>query len=138
MRILRSGLVAVLVMGLASPSFAGDLRESVAKAAQQQQQTPPPPSRSGGSKGLVWTGGLMFAGGMAVGLFAFINNQNGEFTEFGEKGEADAVNKALGAAGIGTAFAGGLLMYTGSRRAQRLPTVVVGRDGLRVAKRFTW
>ena len=137
MRIARRGLVAVLVVGLASPSFAGDLRQSVARAAQQQQATAPQ-STSGGSKALIWTGGLMFAGGMAVGLFGFINNQNGEFTEFGEKGEADAVNKALGAAGISVAFAGGLLMYTGSRRAQRLPTVVVGRDGVRVAKRFTW
>ena len=137
MQIARSLLVVALVAGLASPSFGGDLRQSVAKAAQQQQP-PAPQSRSGGSKAMIWTGGLMFAGGMVVGLFGFINNQNGEFTEFGEKGEADAVNKALGAAGIGVAFAGGLLMYTGSRRAQRLPTVVVGRDGVRVAKRFTW
>ena len=80
----------------------------------------------------------MFAGGMAVGLFGFINNENGEFTEFGEKGEADAVNKVLGTVGISTAFAGGLLMYAGSHRAQRLPTVVVNRKGVRMVKRFTW
>ena len=135
MNIARVGFVAALVVGLASPSFGGDLRESVAKAAQQQP-VPAPPSASGGSKGLVWTGGLMFAGGMAVGLFAFINNQNGEFTEFGEKGEANAVNKPLGAAGISVAFAGGLMMYAGSHRAQRLPTVVVNRGGVRMVKRL--
>jgi hypothetical protein len=137
MRIARPGLVAALVVGLASPSFGGDLRESVAKAAQQQQ-TPAPQSASGGSKALMWTGGLMFAGGMVVGLFGFIDNQNGEFTEFGEKGEANAVNKALGAAGLSAAFAGGLLMYAGSHRAQRLPTVVIGRDRVRLVKRFAW
>ena len=139
MRIARSGLVAILVIGLVSPSLAGDLRDSVAKAAQQQ---PPPPaarqSSSGRSKAMMWTGGLLFAGGMAVGLFGFMDNQNGDFTEFGTKGEADATHKVMGTVGISAAFAGGLLMYAGSRRAERLPTVVVGRDRVRLVKRFAW
>jgi len=140
MRIARAGLVAVLVTGLASPALAGDLRDSVAKAAQQQ---PPPPtaprsSSSGRSKTMMWTGGLLFAGGMAVGLFGFMDNQNGEFTEFGDKGEADATHKVMGTVGISAAFAGGLLMYAGARRAERLPTVVVSRDRVRLVKRFAW
>ena len=93
MRIVRTGLIAVLIVGLASSSFAGDLRQSVAAAAAQQQI--PQTSTPGSSKAIAWAGGALFAGGMAIGLFAFMNNQNGEFTEFGEKGEANAVNKPL-------------------------------------------
>ena len=139
MRIARLGLVAALIVGLASPSFAGDLRQSVASAAAQQQ-TPQTPqsSTSGGSKAMTWAGGALFAAGMTVGLFSFINNQNGEFTEFGEKGEANAVNKQLGAAGVSLAFVGGLLMYSGTRRASRSPSIAIHRGGVRVVKQFTW
>ena len=49
---------------------------------------------------------------MAIGLTAFINNENGEFAEFGE---ANAVNKELGTTGLATAFGGGVLMFLGSR-----------------------
>jgi protein-S-isoprenylcysteine O-methyltransferase Ste14 len=136
MRIVRTGLVAVLIVGLASSSFAGDLRQSVAAAAAQQQI--PQTSTPGSSKAMAWAGGALFAGGMAIGLFAFMNNQNGEFTEFGEKGEANAVNKPLGAAGISMAFAGGLLMYFGTRRASQSPSIVVHRRGIRVVKQLAW
>jgi hypothetical protein len=136
MRIVRTGLVAVLIAGLASSSFAGDLRQSVAAAAAEQQI--PQTSTSGRSKAMTWGGGALFAGGMAIGLFAFMNNQNGEFTEFGEKGEANAVNKPLGAAGISMAFAGGLLMYFGTRHASQSPSIVVHRRGIGVVKKLTW
>jgi hypothetical protein len=136
MRIARTGLVAALIVGLASSSFAGDLRQSVASAAAQQQT--PQTSTSRGSKAMTWAGGALFAGGMVVGLFSFMNSKNGEFTEFGEHGEGNSTNKQLGATGISLAFVGGLMMYAGTHRASRSPSIVVHRRGVRVVKQFEW
>jgi hypothetical protein len=132
MRAMRTGLVALLVVGLATSGFAGDLQQSIARAAQQQQERTP----GGKSKPLVWTGAALFAGGMAVGLFAFINNQNGKYSEFGE---ANAVNKKLGAAALSTAFVGGALIFIGSRRGvQRSPQVTLGPGQMTVSKQVSW
>ena len=114
MRVLRTGIVALIVLGLATSAFAGDLHQSIAKAAQQRS------SRNGRRrrarrKPLMWAGAALFVAGMAFGLTAFINNENGEFAEFGE---ANAVNKKPGTAGLATAFGGGVLMFLGSRRVE--------------------
>jgi hypothetical protein len=130
MRVLRTGIVALVVIGLASSAFAGDLQQSIARAAQQQET---PPSK-GASKPLMWAGAALFVGGMAVGLTAFVNNQNGEFAEFGE---ANAVNKKLGAAGLATAFGGGVLMFLGSRQSNS-PSVTVGIGRVSVSKQVSW
>ncbi len=134
MRAMRSGLVALLIVSLAGSASAGDLRQSIARAAQEQpQQEERAPSRT--SKPLVWTGTALFVGGMAVGLFAFINNQNGQFSEFGE---ANAVNKKLGAAGLSTAFVGGALIFLGSRHGRRSPQVTIGAGQVAVSKHVSW
>src|SRR5436309_1033363 len=128
MKAVRTFLVALLVVGLATSSFAGDLQDSIARAVQQQQQQEERTPR-GTSKPMVWTGTAMFVGGMTVGLFAFINNKNGTFAEFGE---ANAVNKKLGAAALSTAFAGGALIFIGSHRGtQRSPEVTIGAGQVR-------
>jgi hypothetical protein len=132
MRVLRTGIVALVVIGLATSAFAGDLQQSIARAAQQ----PPPataPSKSA-SKPLMWAGAALFVTGMTVGLTAFIKNQNGQFAEFGE---ANAVNKKLGTAGLATAFGGGVLMFLGSRRANS-PSVTVGVGRVSVSKQVSW
>jgi hypothetical protein len=134
MRAVRTGIVALLIVGLATSSFAGDLQQSIARAAQQQPQEERAPERT--SKPLVWTGTALFVGGMTVGLFAFINNQNGKFSEFGE---ANAVNKKLGAAALSTAFVGGALIFMGNHRgARRSPQVIVGPNQVTVSKRLSW
>jgi type II secretory pathway pseudopilin PulG len=64
MRALRTGIVALIVIGLAASAFAGDLQQSIDKAAQQQQ--PPQQQRTaskGTSKALVWAGSALFVGG---------------------------------------------------------------------------
>ena len=136
MRSIRTGLIACLVFGVATPAFAGDLQKSIAKAAQEQpRQEERPPARSV-SKPLVYTGAALFTVGMAVGLYSFINNQNGGYAEFGE---ANAVKKGLGAAGLSVAFAGGTIMFLGSHRAaKRAPAVSVGPGGLTIAKQVSW
>jgi hypothetical protein len=134
MRPVRTAIVALVIVGVATSGFAGDLQQSIARAAQQQPQEERAPSRS--SKPLIWTGAALFVGGMTVGLFAFINNQNGEFSEFGE---ANAVNKKLGAAALATAFAGGALIFVGSHRgARRSPQVTVGAGQVTVSKQVSW
>ena len=130
MRALRTAIAALLILGLSTSVFAGDLGSSIAQAAQQQEARP-----KRGSKALVVAGSGLFVGGMAVGLYAFINNKNGEFAEFGE---ANAVNKKLGAAALFTAFGGGVLMYLGRDRSPRLPSVTAGPGQVKVSKRISW
>lgn len=132
MRPLRTGIVALLACGLATSAFAGDLESSIAKAARQQAARAPQKSSS---KPMIWAGSAMFVGGMTAGLFAFINNQNGSFTEFGE---ANAVDKKLGAAMLGTAFAGGVLIFLGSHQSKSSPSVTVGVGRVSVSKQVSW
>jgi len=131
MRALRMGIVALIVIGLAASASAGDLQQSIDKAAQQQQQRAP---SKGTSKALVWAGSALFVGGMTLGLYSFINNTNGGFAEFGE---ANAVNKKAGAAGLATAFGGGVLMFLGSHRSNS-PSVTIGAGGVKVSKQISW
>jgi hypothetical protein len=132
MRALRTAVASLLVLGLTTSAFAGDLEKSIANAAQQQETRS---QKSGGSKAIVWAGAALFVGGMAVGLSSFINNKNGEFAEFGE---ANAVNKKLGAAGLATAFGGGVLIFLGSHQANRSPSVTVGPGQVTVSKHLSW
>jgi len=133
MRILRSSVVALLVIGLAAPAAAGDLASSIANATAQQPEERAP--QKGYSKPLVWGGSALFVGRMAGGLFALINNQDGSYSDFGE---ANAVNKKVGAAGLATAFAGGVLIFLGSHRAKASPSITVGAGQVKVSKQVSW
>jgi hypothetical protein len=134
MRVLRTVIVALIVIGLGTSAFAGDLQQSVAKAAQQPTSPQEKAPSKGTSKALIWTGAALFVGGMTFGLYSFINNQNGEFSEFGE---ANAVNKKAGTAGLVTAFGGGVLMFLGSHRSNS-PSVTIGPGQVRVSKQVSW
>jgi hypothetical protein len=135
MRFLQTVIVALMVMGLATSALAGDLQQSVAKAAQQQPPTQQRAPSKDPSKALVWTGAALFVGGMTFGLYSFINNTNGGFAEFGE---ANAVNKKAGAAGLATAFGGGVLMFLGSHKSSKSPSVTVGIGRVSVSKQVSW
>jgi hypothetical protein len=130
-KLLRAFTVWLLIAGMSAPALAGDLRESAAKAAEQAAAA----QSQGRSKALMWTGASLFVGGMAVGLYAFLNNKNGEFPEFGE---AEATNKPLGSTGLVAAFAGGTLLFLGSRRSSRGPAVTFEPRRITVAKAITW
>ena len=75
MKLLRIGVAWSLVLGLSTAGFAGDLRESIAKAATQQEQ--PPSNRMPAS--CAWAGGTLFAAGMAMTLYGFLHTNGGEF-----------------------------------------------------------
>lgn len=131
MKAIRIGIVWLLIGGLSTPALAGDLRESMARAATEEAQS------QGGSipKAYLWTGTALFVGGMTVGLYAFLNNKNGKFPEFGE---AEATNKPLGSAGLAAAFVGGTVLFLGSRRAGQSPAVTFRPGGVTVAKTVRW
>lgn len=131
MKILRIGVVWLLIVGLSTPALAGDLRDSIAKAAEEEAQASP----GGRSRALTWTGATLFVGGMAIGLYGFLNNKNGEFPEFGE---AEATNKYLGTAGLITAFVGGTVLFVNARHASRSPTVTLKPGRMTVAKTVRW
>jgi hypothetical protein len=140
MKLFRIAIVAAAIAGVTTPSWAGDLRGSAAKAVEQQAAAP-----DGESSGkpaapvLKWTGRGLFVGGMAVGLYGFINDKNGTYSEFGE---ASSSNKHLGAAGLSAAFAGGVLMLLGTHhggvKSSRLPSVSAAPGGLSISKNVTW
>ncbi len=131
MKLLRTFTIGLLVAGLSTPAFADDLRKSIAKATEDEARA----QSQGRSKAMTWTGATLFVGGMAVGLYGFLNNKNGEFPEFGE---AEATNKYLGTAGLVTAFVGGTVLFLGSRRDSRAPSVTVGPARVTVTKTLTW
>jgi hypothetical protein len=79
-------------------------------------------------------GSALFIGGFAVGVYGFLDNQNGKYAEFGE---ASARNVHLGAAGLGAAFAGGVIMLMGSH-ARHLPSVSAGAHRVSVTKQLSW
>jgi len=168
MRIIKIAIVSWLVLALSAPAFAGppdvgptfppsltdhpELRRTSTSGAQSGQeyvgpsfssgaiakavQQPAPPRERGPiPKKYLWPGVALFAGGMALAFNGFLNNKNGKFPEFGE---ATATNKQLGAAGLVTAFAGGTLLYLGTRKARSTPLITFDGGRLTVSKQLSW
>ena len=141
---MRHLITAAVIVTNASSAFAQTPAPLVAAAEQaaasQIPQTAAPvssssPSAPSGRK-LVYTGAAVFAGGMATALYGFIRVGNGEFATFGE---ASSRNKPLGAAGLATAFAGGTMMFLGSRAGRYAPSqVTINRTEIAVGRTVTW
>ena len=139
MKIFRIGIAAVLTLTVSgAPVLAGELRDSVAAAAtaaaKTDSQETPMKSSGGAHKAMLWSGSALFAGGMAYGLFEFINNKNGSYSEFGE---AAATNKKAGAAGLSVAFAGGAMMLL-SKHGKSMPSLTFGAKTIGLAKKVSW
>ena len=135
MKIIRIALVAALTLCGAGTALAGDLSDGADKAAASGNQAETT-GRTNNKARVETIGGLaLFAAGMTTGLYAFINNKNGKFSEFGE---AASTNKKLGAAGISLAFAGGMMMFLGTHASKHLPTLTLGKGTVGVARQITW
>jgi hypothetical protein len=132
---LRTAIVALLVSSLCTPVAAGDLGQAAAAAVRDQAAPQVEPAAGGGGRTATWLGTGLFVTGMTVGLVAFISNKNGKYTE---QGEANAVNKKLGAAGVGAAFAGGVLLFLGTRKSTRSSSLTIGPDRVTFAKHLSW
>ena len=77
MSLFRIAIVMMIIGGITLPATAADLLESGAKAVEAQAEHASP-IKSSASPALKWTGRGLFVGGMAVGLYGFINNKNGQ------------------------------------------------------------
>lgn len=134
MRLIRIAIVMMIIGGITLPAAAAGLLESGAKAVEAQAEAGSPIASSA-APALKWTGRGLFIGGMAVGLYGFINDKNGKYSEFGE---ASSSNKHLGAAGLSAAFAGGVLMLLGTHSRSSMPSVTAAPGGLSISKNVTW
>ena len=127
MRIVRTLTTLALVLALAAPAVAQTQTQPAAVPATSL------PAPSG--KALIYSGAAVFTGGMATALYGFIRVGNGKYSTFGE---ATSRNKPLGAAGLAAAFAGGTMMFLGSRIQRYAPSVSIASEGLAVEKTITW
>lgn len=135
MKALRTGLAALLIASLSTSAFADGLAASASKAVEAAAAAEQGAAATGGGmKPLTMAGAAVFVTGFTYGVYSFINNKNGKYTEFGE---ASARNIKQGAIGLSTAFAGGVLMLVGSH-SKRAPNVQIGAGSLNVSKRITW
>jgi hypothetical protein len=140
MRLFRIGVAWLLVLGLSTAGFAGDLRESVANATFDQ--TPRPQDQ--GIKipsGYLWPGVALFASGMTMALYGFLHTSDGDYVTVpppGGGGVSTSSNTALGASGLAVAAAGGALLFIGAKKGKAAPSIAVGRDRVAVTKRVSW
>ena len=138
MKIVRIAIASMLTLVLSGlPAVAGDLSDSVAAAAGAEAARADAQEagmkRTGG-KAMVVGGSALFVGGMTYGLFSFINNKNGGYSEFGEY---KATSAKGGAMGLSLAFAGGLMMLAG-KHAASAPSVTFAKKGVQLSKHVAW
>jgi hypothetical protein len=131
MRIVKVGVSWLLVFGLSTAAFAGDLRDSVANATFEQAQQPPKKIPSG----YLWSGAGLFVAGMSTAVYGFLHTKGGDFVS-GEVSKES--NTALGGAGLAIAGLGGAILFLGSQHAKQAPSIAIGVGRVTVAKRVSW
>ncbi|MGH9140033.1 MAG: hypothetical protein ACRD2I_02695 [Vicinamibacterales bacterium] len=130
MKPLRTALAWLLVLGLSSSAFAGDLKDSIAKAAQEQAQQP----KTSIPKPYLWSGAALFVTGMSMAVYGFLHTSGGEFVS----GQVSTESKTkLGATGLAVAGAGGAILFFGSR-VNRAPAITMGPGRMTVSKHISW
>lgn len=139
MRIVRAVVVSLLIVGLSTPAAAGDLATSGAKAVQQQAAQVETQATQAVSTSIprkyLWPGVVMLVGGLASGLYLFMNNQNGDFPGPDEYG---ATEKVAGGVALATAFAGGAVLYLGQRQSRNASVVTFAPGAVTVSNRVSW
>ena len=131
MTLARSLIVSLTILGLSTASFAGDLQDSIAKAAQQQAQSSSPKI----DKGYLVPGTALFVAGMSMAVYGFLHTSGGDFVS----GEVSKESKTgLGAAGLAVAGAGGVILFLGAERAKHAPAVTFGPNRVAINKRVAW
>jgi len=131
MRLARVLVASLAILSLSTASVAGDLQDSIAKAAQQPVQTQP----SKIDKGYLWPGAALFVTGMSMAVYGFLHTSGGDFVS----GEVSKESKtALGGAGLGIAGLGGAILYLGAQHSKQVPSITVGPGRIALAKRISW
>lgn len=144
MRGARVVTALLLILGLCTSAFAGDLQQSIARAATQATQaTQPSPAAPDNQQAghpkidhrFLWPGTVLFVGGMSMAVYGFLHTKGGSFVQGGVSTES---NTQLGGAGLAVAGLGGALLFIGSQKAKNAAVVTVGPGQLGVAHRITW
>ena len=131
MNLARTLLATMVILGLSTASFAGDLQDSIARAAQQQAKVPSPTI----DKSYMIPGTALFVAGMSMAVYGFLHTSGGEFVS----GEVSKESKTgLGGAGLAIAGAGGAILFLGAHHAKGAPSVKFGPKALTVSKRVAW
>ncbi|HKB13434.1 MAG TPA: hypothetical protein VKD69_22365 [Vicinamibacterales bacterium] len=133
MKLARPLIVSLAIVSFSTASFAGDLHDSIAKAAEQQQQERRPAPRMD-NRYLV-PGASLFVAGMAMAIYGFLHTSGGEFVSGSVSKESKT---GLGGAGLAVAGAGGAILFLGAQRAAKAPSVTFGPGQFAVSKRVTW
>lgn len=136
MKRFQAVVASLLAVSLSATAYAQEAGSGGPKPAETQTSLARPATVRGPSsrKATMLAGTALFVGGFTVGAYSFINNSNGAYAEFGE---ASARNVKLGSAGLGVAFAGGVLMFLGSH-ARHMPSVSAGPGSLTLTKHVSW
>ena len=132
MTLARPLIVSMVIFGFSTASFAGDLHDSIARAAQQPQERSAAPKIP--TPYLV-SGAALFVAGMSMTVYGFLHTSGGEFVSGAVSKEAKT---GLGAAGLAVASAGGAVLYLGAHHAKRAPSVTLGPGQVTVSKRVSW
>jgi hypothetical protein len=132
MNLARPLVASLMILGLSTAGFAGDLRDSIANAAAQQEKEQAPPKIP---KPYLVPGAALFVVGLSVAIYGFLHTSGGEFVS----GQVSKESKTeVGAAGLAIAGAGGAILFYGAHHAKQAPALTVGPRGFAVSKRIAW
>jgi len=132
MTLVRPLIVSLIILGLSTASFAGDLHDSIARAAQQQEEKAPAAKMPAP---YLISGAALFVAGMSMAVYGFLHTNGGEFVS----GEVSKESKtSLGGAGLAVAGVGGAILFMGARHAKHAPSVAFGPGRLAISKRLAW
>jgi len=132
MKLARPLIASLLIVGWSTSAFAGDLQDSISRAAQQETT-----AQAGSMKmNTVYliSGASMFVVGMSMAVYGFLHTDGGQFVSGQVSKES---NTALGGAGLAVAGAGGAVLFLGAHRA-KAPSLTFGPKAFKISKQLTW
>jgi len=133
MRLARPLIASLLILGSSTSGFAGDLQDSINRAAKEQ--TPEPAGSMKMAKPYLISGASLFVVGLSMATYGFLHTNGDQFVSGQVSKES---NTALGGAGLALAGAGGAVLFLGAHRAKKAPSLTFGPKGWTVSKQLTW
>ena len=133
MKLARPLIASLLIVGLSTSAFAGDLQDSISRAAQQETATQAGSIKM--DKLYLISGASLFVVGMSMAIYGFLHTNGGEFVA----GQVSTESKtALGGAVLAVAGAGGAVLFLGAHRAKKAPSLTFGPKAFKISKQLTW
>lgn len=133
MKLARPLIALAMIFSVSTAGFAGDLRESLARAAQQAAQSQEPSPKI--DKPYLISGATLFVVGMSMAVYGFLHTSGGDFVS----GEVSKEAKTgLGGAGLAVAAAGGAVLYIGAQHAKKAPSLTLAPHRFTISKQVAW